>query len=241
MKSLFHLILVLNYFILIITIEPKQSNGAFDYLILVNKEHKLPDDYLSRVNLINVTNNIETDDRTFLIEKATYEYFVQLREKLLKDNNITIELDSVYRSVQRQQEIWDEFVREKGEEYAKKYVARPGYSEHHTGLAVDICLVVNGTVIDDNDEMIAQKEIFEKIHEKLQDYGFILRFLEGKENITGYSYEPWHFRYVQIDHAKNIAKQNMTLEEYIETLPNKGKFLNNNIIGLFLIITCLLL
>ena len=57
-------------------------------------------------------------------------------------------------------------------------MAKPGYSEHHTGLALDICLVVNGTVIDDNDEMIAQREIFAKIHEKLADYGFILRYLE---------------------------------------------------------------
>jgi len=241
MPSLFILILVFNYFILIISIEPRQSNESFDYLILVNKEYKLPDDYLEKVNLINVTNNITTDNRTFLIEKATFEYFVQLREDLLKEDNITIEIDSVYRSVQRQQEIWDEFVRDKGEEYARKYVAQPGHSEHHTGLAVDICLVVNGTVIDDNDKMIEQKEIFGKIHKKLSDYGFILRFLEGKEKITGYSYEPWHFRFVQIDDAKNITKQGITLEEYLGKLPSKGKFLNINIIGLFLIITCLLL
>ena len=241
MPSLFILILVFNYFILITSIEPRQSNESFDYLILVNKEYKLPDDYLEKVNLINVTNNITTDNRTFLIEKATFEYFVQLREDLLKEDNITIEIDSVYRSVQRQQEIWDEFVRDKGEEYARKYVAQPGHSEHHTGLAVDICLVVNGTVIDDNDKMIEQKEIFGKIHKKLSDYGFILRFLEGKEKITGYSYEPWHFRFVQIDDAKNITKQGITLEEYLGKLPSKGKFLNINIIGLVLIITCLLL
>jgi len=241
MPSLFSLILVFNYFILITSIEPRQSNESFDYLILVNKEYKLPDDYLSKVNLINVTNNITTDNRTFQIEKTTFEYFVQLREELLEEDDIRIEIDSVYRSVQRQQEIWDEFVREKGEEYAKKYVAKPGYSEHHTGLAVDICLVVNGTVIDDNDEMIAQKEIFEKIHKKLQDYGFILRFLKGKEHITGYSYEPWHFRFVQIDDAKNITKQGVTLEEYLGKWHNKGKYLNINIIGLSLVIIFLLL
>ena len=74
----------------------------------------------------------------------------------------------------------DEFVHDKGFDYAKKYVDQPGYSEHHTGLAVDVCLVVNGTVIDDNEEMIAQKEIFAKIHKKLADHGFILRFLERK-------------------------------------------------------------
>ena len=243
MTSIFRLILVLNYFIQIITIEPNQNNETFDYLILVNKEYKLPDDYLSKVNLINVTNNITTDNRTFLIEKATFEYFVQLRENLLEENDIRIEIDSVYRSVEKQQEIWDEIVRERGEDYAKKYVAPPGHSEHHTGLAVDICLVVNGTVIDDNDKMIEQKEIFKKIHKKLQDYGFILRFLEGKEHITGYNYEPWHFRFVQIDDAKKITKQGVTLEEYLGKWHenDNGKFLNNNIIGLSLIIYFLLL
>ena len=62
--------------------------------------------------------------------------------------------------------------------------------------------------------MIAEKEIFAKIHSKLADYGFILRYKEGKDEITGYSYEPWHFRYVGIKVAKDIAKKDITLEEY---------------------------
>ena len=243
-SPLFCLILALNYFILIITLEPKESTNDFDYLILVNKFFKLPDDYLNKVNLINVTNNITTDNRTFLIEKETYENFKNLREHLLKEENITIEIDSVYRTIERQKEIWDEFVHDKGIDYAKKYVAQPGYSEHHTGLAVDVCLVVNGTVIDDNEEMIAQKEIFAKIHKKLADHGFILRFLEGKEKITGYNYEPWHFRYVQVEDAKNITNQSVTLEEYLGKVrydDNKGYILNNNLIGLFSLIILLLI
>ena len=244
MSSFFSLIIFLNYFILIITIAPKDSNEDFDYLILVNKFYKLPDDYENKVNLVNATNNITDDNRTFLIENETYMNFINLRESLLQEESITIELDSVYRSVKRQQEIWDQFVREKGIDYARKYVAQPGYSEHHTGLAVDICLVVNGTVIDDNDEMIAQKEIFAKIHKKLADHGFILRFLKGKEKITGYNYEPWHFRYVQLEAAKNISNEKITLEEYLGKVnydTNKGNILNNNFIGLILLIICLLL
>ena len=69
----------------------------------------------------------------------------------------------------------------------------------------------------------------------MADYGFILRFLQGKENITGYNYEPWHFRFVQIDDAKNIMKQGITLEEYLAK--NHSSILNNNLwIFLFIII-----
>ena len=238
MSLFFLLILILDILDSIITILPKESNEEFNYLILVNKEHKLPDDYESKLNLVNVTNNIPKDNRTFQLEKLTYDYFVKLRQNLLEENDIRIELDSSYRSVARQQEIWDEFVEKYGLNYTEKYVAKPGYSEHHTGLALDICLVVNGIVIDDNEKMIKQKEIFAKIHKKLADYGFILRFLQGKENITGYNYEPWHFRFVQIDDAKNIMKEGITLEEYLSK--NHSNFLNNNLWIFFFLIICLL-
>ena len=238
MSLFFLLVLTLDILDFTFTIAPEESNEQFNYLILVNKNHKLPDDYESKVNLINVKNNIPKDDRTFQLEKVTHDYFVKLREKLLEEYNITIELDSAYRSVARQQEIWDEFVEKYGLNYTEKYVAKPGYSEHHTGLALDICLVVNGTVIDDNDEMIKQKEIFEKIHKKLSDYGFILRYLQGKESITGYNYEPWHFRFVQIDDAKKIMNEGITLEEYLSK--NDSCILNYNLLILFIIFICLI-
>ena len=183
----------------------------FDYLVLVNKTEKLPDDYESKVQLINVKNSF---GKEFQIEKETYKHFMKLRDEMLKEG-IQIELDSIYRSVARQQEIVEEFTEKYGADYVKKYVAVPGFSEHHTGLAVDICLVINGKIIDDNDEMIAQKEVFSKIHKNLADYGFILRYLPGKENITGYAYEPWHFRYVGEKVAKEISAKNLTLEEYL--------------------------
>ena len=241
MDFIYLLVLTVSFIGYILTKLLKESNESFDYLVLVNKEYKLPDDYESKVNLVNATNNIETDNRTFQIEAKTFEYYQRLREKLLSDYHITIELDSVYRSVKRQQEIWDEFVDKKGIDYTRKYVAVPGYSEHHTGLAVDICLVVNGVVISDNDEMLKQKEIFATIHKLLPDYGFILRYLEGKEKITGYSYEPWHLRFVQIEDAKNITSKGLTLEEYLGKWNNKGKILNTNNILFLVLILCLLL
>ena len=187
-----------------------------DYLVLVNKQNKLPDNWESIVQLEDSVNRY---GETYQVEKTALEAFYGLQKDLLENDGIIIELDSTYRSVKRQQEIWDEFEAEKGLEYAQKYVAVPGYSEHHTGLAIDICIEKDGVRIDDNDDMIAEKEIFAKIHAKLADHGFILRYLEGKDDITGYAYEPWHFRYVGVAVAKEITDKGLTLEEYLDTVP----------------------
>lgn len=184
-----------------------------DYMVLVNKQNKLPDDWEDRIELVDVTNGL---GETVQVEKKAAEAFDKLREDLLKEG-ITIELDSTYRSVKRQQEIWDEFLEKYGEEYTKKYVAVPGTSEHHTGLAIDIKIIKDGVVIYDNDEMTAEREIFSKIHAKLAKYGFILRYPEGKEDITGYGPEVWHFRYLDDPEiAKEIMDNDLTLEEYLE-------------------------
>ena len=188
------------------------QKGKLNYMVLVNKNTKLPDDWESIVQLETVK-DIDGDDCQ--VEREALARFHELRNALL-DENIDIELDSCYRSVAAQQELWDRWTVERGEDYVYRYVAVPGYSEHHTGLAIDICLVKDGKVIDDNDDMIAERETFAKIHEKLADFGFILRYLEGKDDITGYSYEPWHLRYIgDVDTAKTIMKNGWTLEEYL--------------------------
>ncbi len=191
----------------------ENSKNEIDYLVLVNKENKLPDNWEEIVELVEVK---DFEGGTIQVEKEALEKFNKLREELLKED-VDIELDSVYRSVKRQQEIWDEFTEEHGIEYTKKYVAVPGYSEHHTGLAIDVCLKKDGKFIYDNDEMIAEREIFAKVHAKLADYGFILRYPEGKEDVTGYGYEPWHFRYIRdVEAAKKIMSEDLTLEEYLQ-------------------------
>lgn len=194
----------------VLAAEAGQASGI-DYLVLVNGTHRLPDDYEAKVPLVTVKNSL---GREFQIERDTYAHFVQLREALLKQG-IQIEMDSVYRSVARQQELVEEFTEKYGEDYVRQYVAVPGYSEHHTGLAVDVCLVVDGRVIDDNDELMASEDIFARIHPQLAEYGFILRCLPGKESITGYSYEPWHFRYVGKEVAREISRRGVTFEEYM--------------------------
>ncbi len=195
----------------------EESGAKYDYLVLVNKQNKLPDNW---EDVVELEESVNRWDETYQVEKKALEAFTALQKDLLENDGIVIELDSTYRSVKRQQEIWDEFEAERGLEYAQKYVAVPGYSEHHTGLAIDICIEKDGVRIDDNDDMIAEREIFSQIHAKLADYGFILRYLEGKDDITGYSYEPWHFRYVgSVETAKEIMDNGLTLEEYLGKVP----------------------
>ncbi len=191
----------------------EEEKDKINYLVLVNKQSKLPDNWEEIVELANTKNAWDEDIQ---VEKEAFEKYKELKADLEKEG-VYIELDSVYRSVAEQQKLWDDWTVEKGIEYVKKYVAVPGYSEHHTGLAIDICIKKDGELVYENDDMIAEREIFAKIHAKLADYGFILRYLEGKDEITGYSYEPWHLRYVgSSEIAKNIMDQGLTLEEYLE-------------------------
>ena len=194
-----------------VVLKPEQIQRD-TYLVLVNKENKLPDDWPDRVDLTLAYNSLGEE---MYVEKITLEHFEALRDELISQG-VDIELDSVYRSVEEQQAIWDEWASEYGEDYCNRYLAVPGYSEHHTGLAIDIFVISdNNKIIRDNDDMIADIEDFEKIHSLLPKYGFILRYPEGKEDITGYAYEPWHIRYVGEDAAKIIDNCGMTLEEYL--------------------------
>lgn len=199
------------------TLEGKYGNFN-PYLAIVNKEHKLPDDWLDWIVLKPAQNSL---GENFLVEEIALLHFNMLREELLEEG-IQIELDSTYRSLEEQQAIWDEWSAdpEKGPDYCGLYLAKVGYSEHHTGLAIDIFVIKpDGYIERENDEMIADRDTFAKIHEKLAQYGFILRYPEGKESITGYAYEPWHFRFVGEDTAKAIFEQKLTLEEYVAQHP----------------------
>lgn len=130
-------------------------------------------------------------------------------------------MNSARRSVATQRDIMDRFIEKYGADYAAKTVATPGYSEHHTGLALDIYFRLkdeDGEMADEyyNEDLMRYPEIWAQIHAELADYGFILRYPEGKEQITGYDYEPWHIRYIDsADTAREIMEQGLTLEEYL--------------------------
>ena len=215
LRNIFIVVLVLTFMFTLTACNSEKEESKTDYMVLVNKQSKLPDDWESRIELVDVYTGL---DETYKVEKKAAEAYQKLRDDLRENDHVIIELDSTYRTVTRQQEIWDEFLEKYGEEYAKTYVAVPGTSEHHTGLALDVKLVKDGVIIDDNDDMTAEKEIFAKVHAKLAKYGFILRYPEGKEDITGYGAEVWHFRYIDSPEiAKEIMDKGITFEEYLQS------------------------
>ena len=188
------------------------KTDSIDYMALVNKTHALPDDWEDKLEIVHMTNSVGDDVE---VEKKAYDAYLELKAELEKEG-VYVDLDSARRSVAEQQRIMDDFTEKYGADYAAKTVAKPGYSEHHTGLALDLYLIIDGKDVVENEDMIQYPEIWSKIHAKLADYGFILRYLDGSEHITGYGYEPWHIRYLDnVDTAKEITSKGVTFEEYL--------------------------
>ena len=182
-----------------------------NYLVIVNKSNLIEESYHENLELIECKDVLGD---TISVEKETYDAYLKLK-KHLQTKNIFIELDSAYRSIEEQQKIIDDYTIKYGADYVSKYVAPIKTSEHHTGLALDLALIVDDKKIIDPDELFAYEYIYLEIHKCLSDFGFILRYPKSKESITGYNYEPWHIRYVGVESAKTINDNNQTLEEYI--------------------------
>ena len=182
------------------------------YMVLVNKTHPVPADWEDHIVLDTAQNAWGNEVK---IEHETYEAY-KLLEAACREKGVIIHLDSVYRSVGAQKELWLRFEQQYGFVYAKNTVATPGLSEHHTGLAVDVCLEKDGVLIDENEDMMKETELFGIVHELLPKYGFILRYPEGKSDITGYGPECWHFRYIgDPEIAQEIMDRGITFEEYL--------------------------
>lgn len=178
-----------------------------DYTILVNKTNVLRSNYTPK-NLVKL--NIEflsdTSNESRCMEKKAADSLEDLVTTAKKENIILIG-SSAYRSYKSQLRILKEETDKKGVDYADKYVAKPGQSEHQSGLAID---VTNRVRCFDKTSKEAQW-----LANNAYKFGFILRYPDGKEDITGYNYEPWHIRYVGKDIAKEIYMKNITLEEYL--------------------------
>ena len=183
------------------------------YLTLVNKENKIKQSYLKNIKLLPLK-DIDNKE-TFLEEEAAKAY--KKLHTFLKKKGIDLGLDGCYRTIEYQQELKEQFIRQYGEEYANKVVATPKTSEHHTGLAIDLSMKIDGKYDRDNREINKHIEKYQAIVPYLASYGFILRYPKGKEQITGYPYEPWHIRYVGKIPATIIYENNWTLEEYLKS------------------------
>lgn len=183
-----------------------------DYLVLVNGDHRLPEGYENTVELVTVKNSAGSEYR---VEKKTYEAFMRLREDLLENDGIQAELISSYRTIAQQQGSFDNYLHKFGLEYANKYVAKPGHSEHHTGLAIDVGILQGGRILYTIEDLLSVNHLFQVVHAKLPKYGFILRYPEDKKDVTGIGYEAWHFRYIDSPEiATEIAEKGLCFEEY---------------------------
>jgi D-alanyl-D-alanine carboxypeptidase len=127
-------------------------------------------------------------------------------------DGVELKMTTAYRSYDFQKILYDSYVSREGEAAANKYSAKPGQSEHQTGLAADVSSPsVDYQLSNDYGRTAEGKWLAENAHR----FGFIIRFPEGKEEITGYQHEPWHIRYVGRAAAKEIYERNLTLEEFL--------------------------
>nr|WP_281941056.1 M15 family metallopeptidase [Paenibacillus tyrfis] len=184
-----------------------------DVAVLVNKTNKLPDSYKPQ-DLVDP--NVPFTFKEKLEKRKMRKEAAAALEKLFeaaKKDNLPLAGVSAYRSHETQKTVYNRYVQKDGEAAANKYSAKPGHSEHETGLAIDVAGSSGKCAAQDC--FGATKEA-KWLAEHAADYGFIIRYPEGKEGITGYQYEPWHLRYVGVDTAKAIVKQGVTLEEYVK-------------------------
>lgn len=180
-------------------------------ILLVNKNHIFNENMIYNFEMIEYENY---EEKTKYVESEAMRHFDMLRAHL-KVDGIEIDIDGAYRSLESQENLFLEFMKKYGIDYAEQIVAMPGTSEHHTGQAIDIVIKKDGEWIVENEDLLKETEIFNKIHNSLKYFGFILRYPKGKEDITGYPYEPWHIRYIGEEDAKRIGDK--TLEEYLES------------------------
>ena len=177
-------------------------------LIVVNRWNELPEDY--SVELTELSNGQKVDSRI-------YPYLQEMFDAARAEGIYPIVREG-YRTAEEQQEILDDKIQSyiiqgysqvKAERTAKEWVALPGTSEHQLGIAVDI---------NADKSKCSNEDVYGWLAENAYKYGFVLRYPPGKQKITGTSYEPWHYRYVGEEAAKEIYERGICLEEYFKQM-----------------------
>lgn len=193
------------------TTKPEEVDKTKWNLILVNKWNKLPADYEAKVTYLN--NGHAVDERA-------YPDLMNMLDDC-KSEGLEPLICSSYRTMEKQQELFsnkiNEYIsygysKEQAEQKAGELVAIPGTSEHQLGLAVDI-VDISYQILDEKQE---NTDVQKWLMKNSYKYGFILRYPTDKSSITGISYEPWHYRYVGKEAAKEIFDAQICLEEYLE-------------------------
>lgn len=182
-----------------------KTDTSLNERMLVNKFYHLDENYLPD-DIVSVSNKYAYDGNR--LRQDAYDAFVDMWNAAT-DNNIKLIINSSYREYEKQSSIYEDYKNWYGQTKADKQAARPGYSEHQTGLVVDVFSSDNqltGTFKD--------SEGYKWLKENAYKYGYIERYPDGKEYLTGYEFESWHWRYVGKDAAKVIQNENITYDEY---------------------------
>lgn len=183
------------------TLKIKNGVAYIDDVLIVNKTYYLPENYVPVDSYAPISSNCVN-----CLEKEVMAAYNEMKADI-KSLGLSIWLASGYRSYSTQNYLYNNYVARDGKEAADTYSARPGYSEHQTGLAFDLNSVSSSFAYTDEGKWIKDNCYL---------YGFIIRYPLGKEKITGYMYEPWHLRYVGKDLAKALYNNGnwITIEEY---------------------------
>ena len=193
-------------------------------MILLNKDN-------------NISNEILFEKKKFdsqYVDARAGEWYQKMYDAA-KADGIELFLRSGYRSIKTQESNYNAAIqrhisngnsREEAIRLTDQYYTKPGHSEHHSGLAFDIITLEYHDEIYSLDDRFAKTKAYTWLIENCSDYGFILRYPQDKVSVTDINFEPWHYRYVGINHAKAIEKNNLCLEEYIDSM--KQSFLSSS-------------
>lgn len=181
--------------------------------VLVNKQNELPADYIPPDLVeVNISFIFKEKAEKRMMRQEAAEKLAQLFTEA-KNNNVILYGVSGYRSYQTQRSLFASFIQRYGnEKEANQISARPGESEHQTGLAMD---VTSQSVNFGLEQEFGDTEEYNWLKDNAHHFGFIIRYPKGKEYLTEYMYEPWHLRYVGEELATKLYKENLTYEEYL--------------------------
>ncbi|WP_312832092.1 M15 family metallopeptidase [Sedimentibacter saalensis] len=182
---------------------------------LVNKKNNLSSTYVPEdlVKLEGIPTVLENPEINQLRETA-YIALKDMFQAAADEEGYELHARSGYRSYGTQKDLYNSYVKNHGQAAADKYSAKPGQSEHQTGLSMDItCAAMNFQLDDTFGNTDEGKWVSENAHR----FGFIVRYPKNKEDITGYFYEPWHIRYLGVELATKVYESGLTLEEFMES------------------------
>ena len=191
-----------------------ELNPDYENLMLINADNPLPENYEEGLKLKTVDKKYRNNDNVTDIEENVYPFITEMVKKANEDG-VDLKVWSPFRSYAIQNTLFQNQVARVGgdEEKAATVVARPGTSEHNTGLCADFNMA---------DDAFENTKMYTWMKENAENYGFVLRYPKDKTEITGVIYESWHWRFVGVNRAKEMNRLGMCLEEYVEYLKGQS-------------------